>query len=86
MSILVSLLDKTAGVFSAPQCFPNDLVMKRAVRMTVNSGDGSTLATFPEDCAIYKIGEFDPATGKITSYDVPEFLFNALDCKEVKNA
>ena len=82
-AFLYSVKDNVAGRFLAPNLFPSDLVMKRAVGSAVNGSAGTLLADYPGDCAIYKVGEFDDETGKIELGD-PEFLFNAIDLKEVK--
>lgn len=77
-----AIKDNVAGRFLVPQLFDNELVMRRAISSAVNEPSGTLLYKYPGDCAVYKVAEFDDETGKVTSIE-PEFLFNAIEFKEV---
>lgn len=81
-SVFYAVKDNVAGRFLVPQLFDNELVMRRAIVSAVNEPSGTLLFKYPGDCAVYKLGEFDDETGKVSSYE-PEFLFNCIDFKEV---
>lgn len=75
--------DVAAGAFGAPFFVQNDAMVKRVVKEAVNSDRENQFKQFVEDKQVYRIGEFDDATGLIKSHQ-PELLFNCIDLKEVK--
>lgn len=75
---LYSIKDCVSGAFLAPNCFPSDLVFRRALASAVNGPKGSLVSDYPKDCQAYKVGEFDDETGVIISQE-PKFLWNLVD-------
>ena len=77
--------DVKAG-FQTPTAQVNDAVAVRGFASAVLNSD-SVLFTHASDFALYKVGEFDADTGRITPLDLPVELIQAsavLLQKEVK--
>lgn len=72
--------------FQTPTAQVNDAVAVRGFASAVLNSD-SVLFTHASDFALYKVGEFDADTGRITPLDLPVELMQASDVllrKEVK--
>lgn len=72
--------------FQTPAVEVNDAVAIRGFASAVLNSD-SVLFTHASDFALYKVGEFDADTGRITPLDLPVELMQAGDVllqKEVK--
>lgn len=66
---LYSFLDTKAGVFTPPIPAFNDAVISRTAALEVAAGNGTPLATFPNDFVIYQVGEWDDASGAFSSFE-----------------
>lgn len=75
--------DVAAGEFMSPFYVQNDAMLKRVVREAVNAEKENVFNKFVEDKQVYCLGEFDSATGVITSKS-PDLIINCIDLKEVK--
>lgn len=74
--------DKLAKVYGSPQFFTNDGVALRAVISLVNmEKQDNNIAMYPEDHALYAIGEWDSQTGIITTEE-PRLV---CECAELKD-
>lgn len=58
---------------------PNDAAAVRGFESTVINSD-SVLSTHSEDFSLYKLGEFDAESGRITALDLPVQLIEASAC------
>lgn len=80
---IYSMKDKLAKAYGQPQFFTNDGVAMRAVISVVNSKQqDNSIAMYPEDHALYCVGEWDTIKGKITSEE-PRLI---VECVELKDA
>lgn len=65
---LFAIKDNVAGEFKEVVTFPNVPLAMRAIKTAVNDvNKASIMAMYPEDTAVYKVGEYDTTTGDITS-------------------
>ena len=64
-----SILDKKSGAYSTPFFQPNNETAQRMFADEVNGRDG-LLSRHSEDFILFDVGEFDEATGRLTSYDL----------------
>lgn len=74
--IVVSMLDRKAG-FDTIQLAINEGTASRAFAYAINNGGLPEYA--PADFELYKIGEFDQKTGKLTAIFPPELICNGQD-------
>lgn len=58
---------------------PNDAAAVRGFESTVVNSD-SVLFTHSEDFSLFKLGEFDAESGRITALDLPMQLVEASAC------
>lgn len=65
--------------FLTPTFEVNDNVAMRNFNHAVNNSD-SVLFTSMKDFDLYRIGEYDSETGRITPLDLPVVLMSATDC------
>lgn len=65
--------------FLTPTFEINDAVAMRNFNHAVNNAD-SVLFTAMKDFDLYKIGEYDSDTGRLTPLDLPVLLMSASDC------
>lgn len=65
--------------FQTPTAQVNDSVAVRGFESAVINAD-SVLFTHAKDFGLYKLGEFDADTGRITPLDLPVLLIEATDC------
>lgn len=80
-----SIFDEKAQAYMRPFYFNHHGEALRAFQSSCSEKDGN-LSKFPGDFKIYCLGEFEPISGKFTSYKEPIFLANATDyVKEVVN-
>lgn len=71
--------------FQTPATQVNDAVAVRGFASAVINSD-SVLFTHASDFALYKVGEFDADTGRITPLDLPVELMQASDVLLQKEA
>ena len=67
--IICSVYDKKAMVFFPPFTVENKVVAIRSLEVTVNTS-GNVINRYPDDFALYTLGEFDDKTGNITIYEI----------------
>jgi len=80
-----SIYDEKAEEFSPPFFQPNDRLAQRMVKESAR-GNGNMLSAYPEDFKIYRIGEFDSASGQIESEKRPVLVIAVKDLtKEAGN-
>lgn len=85
MQMIVSVLDKKAEAFTAPVCVPTKGIAIRGFGDAVTSGQGD-IAAHPEDFALFHVGNWNPATGKIEPVSPVEIVSGLDYKKEVANA
>lgn len=71
--------------FQTPSAQVNDAVAVRGFASAVINSD-SVLFTHAADFALYKVGEFDSDTGRITPLDLPVELMQASAALAMKEA
>jgi len=83
--IILAVKDRAMDAFMPPFCVPAMGMGVRAFRDEVNK-EGTALFQHPDDYDLYKIGEFEDATGRLreVTADGPELLIRGKDCKETK--
>lgn len=64
--------------FMTPTFDVNDQTSIRNFSHSVVNSD-SVLFSFAKDFALYKLGEFDSDSGRISPYDLPVHLYEAAD-------
>lgn len=76
--VIVSVRDAKADVYMRPWFVQSSGVAIRAFSDEVNRDEKENqLYNHPGDFALYEIGLFDDADGKIYPYDVPKLLIQA---------
>lgn len=75
MQMIFTVLDMAAKRFTEPFFAANEEVAIRSFREAVNS-DGHPFSKFPEDYALYKVGDWDNESGAIVPLE-PVKLVNA---------
>lgn len=76
--VIVSVRDAKADLYMRPWFVQTAGVAIRSFSDEVNREDKENhLYNHPSDFALYEIGLFDDADGKIYPYDVPKLLINA---------
>lgn len=83
---IFTLYDKKGQIYTTPFFMLQIGEATRALDGIVNNQQ-TQVAQYPDDYALYKIGELDDHTGKLTPLDVPEFVAEASQYvrKEVKD-
>lgn len=80
---IYSIKDTKIGKMANPFYQYNDETAIRLIKAIVNSkNNNDELALFPEDKALYNIGEFNEDTGEITSK--VEFIANCIEFKNIQ--
>lgn len=74
---IYSVYDELTG-FLGPIKDTNDEVAKRNFSYMVNNS--KEYQTNAKDFALYRLGDFDPASGNIVALPVPALLIRATDC------
>lgn len=77
---IFSLYDKKGQIYTTPFFFSQVGEATRALDGIVNNGQ-TQVSQYPDDFAMYKIGEFDDVSGKFKPCDVPEFIAEASQYK-----
>jgi len=80
MHSIYSIFDSKSGIFSVPYFVINDNVALRSFADVVND-PSTTVFRHPTDYVLYKIGEFDDSTGRLTSITPVLSLGNAGEFK-----
>lgn len=75
---IFSIYDEKAAVFSPPHCMAHRGQILRAFSDLVQDPQTS-INKHPGDYKLYALGEYDDCSGKLTSFDSPEFLAHATD-------
>ena len=76
-----AIFDDKAKTFNHPFFSPNEAIAVRVFSDASRDTD-TIIGKHPSDFRLYRIGEFDQTSGKITSEEVPEFCCNAVDTLE----
>lgn len=85
--VICSVRDAKAEVYGRPFFVQSAGVAIRSFTDEVNREDQeNNLHNHPADFALYEIGLFDDADGKLYPYDVPKLLIQADQVKVEKNA
>lgn len=82
--LLFALMDRKAGAFLRPAPAQTEAEAVRSVTLAVRQGDNN-LAQFSEDFALYEVGSFDAAEGRITPTFPPRHVVNVSSLKVVSN-
>ena len=77
-----SIYDKAAKAYNQPFFTQNKALAIRMFSDNVNSQEATTITNHPEHFSIFEIGEYDDATGLITSHVEPKFVSTALELIE----
>ena len=81
-SVLMSVFDRKAMLYSPPQAFLNDENAKRGYMSLMQAPDEKlTFQLFPEDFAIYYLGTYDLKTGKMDLLPNPEYRWSFVELK-----
>lgn len=65
---LYAVRDSKVDEYNQPFCFVNDIVAKRALQMSVNDRQRSSMMTdYPADYDLYCIGQYDTSSAEISS-------------------
>lgn len=70
---LYSLKDHKAEAFGNIICAESRGVAERGLADVVREGRGQ-VCQYPEDFTLYELGEYDPASGKVTPHATPVFV------------
>lgn len=68
---IYSIFDSAASAFITPFYMHNDGLAIRAFQDNVNAGDDNNIAKHPDQFTLFRLGEYDDKTGKITPEDTP---------------
>lgn len=71
-----AIYDSKADAYNTPFFMNNHLEAERAFRINVND-PSTTISKAPEDFTLFKVGEYDTETGKITGKETPIALVQA---------
>jgi len=83
---IYSVRDKRANEYGQPMAMPTDAHAVRSFQQEVNREDaGNMLNQYPEDFAMYYVGDFDQEHGTITETG-PQLLLEAVAAKRPKEA
>jgi hypothetical protein len=74
-----SIHDKAATAFTQPFFMHNDGLAIRAFQDNVNAKDENNISKHPEQFSLFKLGEYDDATGVITPLPSPDFISGGLE-------
>jgi hypothetical protein len=74
--------DSKAEYYMAPFLAINDATAKRNIQAAMQSDND--VSKFPEDHSLWKLGEYDDATGKIEARDAPTHLANCVELVQEK--
>lgn len=75
---IYSIYDKKALTYSPLICMPNDVTAIRMVQMEIARG-GTPMAFAPFDFCLVRLGELDETTGKITTLEIGENVFECAN-------
>lgn len=67
MKILCSIYDKKAQVYGDITCVSREIDIMRSIQQL--SGSEATLALYPDDFTLYRLGTFDDDTGRLAITD-----------------
>ena len=71
---LYSIYDRVAGIYSEPFLQTSDATAIRFFRYRMSQS-----AMVSADCALYRLGTYDSATGSIVPFSNPEFVENYIE-------
>lgn len=81
MRKICAVFDSAAEVFSTPPIFAP--AVGHAVRAFTDEvrrkADDNPLSKHPQDFVLFELGEYDEATGELTSLDKPRQLIRGVD-------
>lgn len=80
MMNIYSIFDASVQSYFQPFCFTMDTEAMRAFEGAIREKN-SNLHMFPQDFALYRIGTFDPETGKLDSIQEPVRVITATEIK-----
>lgn len=80
-----SLFDKKVGAYLRPSAAKSVIDVQRQIAIMMREKD-SSLALYPGEFAVYRVGKFDETEGKFTHMDTPEHMFEVASLlKEPSN-
>lgn len=72
--IICSIFDKKSELFMPLTCVEREIDIMRSLQQVVNSTQkDTTIAQFPDDFTLYRMGSFDKESGVIVSFE-PEVI------------
>ena len=81
---MFAVKDTVQGELMNPFLLRNAEEARRAFAQAINSGKDNNICIYYKDMALYELGEYDTATGIITSN--VEYVCSGVDVKENKEA
>lgn len=79
---MFSVRDVVAGAFINPWFLPNDGMAVRAFTDCVRDPNHN-FGAHPGDYALYKMGDFEPESGKVNVLSEPEQIATGFECQAV---
>lgn len=78
MLLAYSVFDKKVGSYYMPRFVQSPVEIQRILEQAVKD-KGSSLALYPDDFAVYKVGSFDQDLGVFVIQTKPEFFAEISD-------
>ena len=80
--VVLSVFDEAAGVFGRPMALVSVATGIRSFTDEVNRASAdNAMFNHPSDFKLFHLGEFDDNTGQMVSFQSPELVITALNCK-----
>lgn len=80
---MYAVYDAKSGIYTHPICTVNEQTMLR--NMAIAKETEKMYQQFPEDFTVFKVGEYDDTTGKITNI-TPEAITNVAAIGKLEEA
>lgn len=78
---MYSIYDEAATAYNSPFTMHNDGLAIRAFQDNVNSTEENNIAKHPQHFSLFKLAEYDDATGIIQPVEPPKFLVGGVEVK-----
>lgn len=78
---LMAIYDKKAMSYHPAFCVPNVVTATRSVDKAVNGGQGD-FSGYPEDFALYQVGEYNEVTGEVSAVFPPALVHELAEFKK----
>lgn len=78
---MYSIYDEAATAYISPFSMHNDGLAIRAFQDNVNAKDENNISKHPQHFSLFKLAEYDDATGVIEPITPPKFLVGGVEMK-----